>query len=35
LTKTQYSAWQVSTTNGDLYAPAAPRTMGAELSFKF
>jgi len=35
LTKTEYSVWQVATTNGDLYAPAAPRTWGAELSFKF
>jgi iron complex outermembrane receptor protein len=35
LTKTKYSVWQVATTNGDNYAPAAPRTWGAELSFKF
>ncbi|CAN5204826.1 TonB-dependent receptor [soil metagenome] len=31
----EYSVWQVATTNGDLYAPAPPRTFGGELSFKF
>lgn len=35
LTKTKYSVWQVATSNGDLYAPAAPRTVGVELSFKY
>jgi iron complex outermembrane recepter protein len=35
LTNTEFSVWQVATTNGDLYAPAAPRTLGGELSFKF
>lgn len=35
LTKTKYSVWQVATTNGDQYAPAAPRTWGAELTFKY
>ena len=35
LTNTKYSVWMVSTTNGDLYAPAAPRLWGAELNFKY
>lgn len=35
LTKTEYDVWQVATGNGDLHAPASPRTYGAELSFSF
>jgi iron complex outermembrane receptor protein len=32
---TKYSVWQVASAQGDLYAPAAPRTFGAELNFKY
>jgi iron complex outermembrane receptor protein len=35
LSGTKYDVWQVATTNGDLYAPAAPRTIAGEISFKF
>lgn len=35
LTDTHYSVWQVATRNGDRYAPAAPRTWGVELNFKY